>query len=149
MASRGKFTLKEDRHGIDPDPATQEADADPSVDGLLAQLGTAFGLDTDAGWGAIDGTGKALQKQRMDSERRMKAEADVFRNTFSTPDGRKCLAIMTEMTIDADPYPSEAMLPMEAITALVIAHNAQVKFVRAIYQAIARAENREAETRKA
>lgn len=136
-----------DPHGIEPDDETRAIDGGPSVEGLLAELGKSLGIDTDAGWGAINDAGGALHKQREQQTRVMKQEANVFRDTFSTPAGRECLRIMTEMTIDADAYPAEANLPMDAITALVIAADAQRKFVRAIYQAIAFAENSEARTR--
>lgn len=137
-------------HGIEPDAETRaidELDQAPSIDGMMAEISKMIGGDTDAGWGAINDAGKGLHKQRAEQQRAMKREANIFRDTFSTPAGRECLRIMTEMTIDAAAYPSEAMLPIDAITALVIAHDAQVKFVRAIYQAIATADNREAETR--
>lgn len=137
-------------HGIAPDDETRALDDNdpaPSVDGLLDQIGKALGVDTDAGWGAINDAGKGLQRQRAEQAQAMKREANIFRDTFSSPTGRECLRIMTEMTIDAAAYPSEAMLPIDAITALTIAHDAQVKFVRSIYQAIAVANNREAATR--
>ena len=141
------MTEQQNPHGIAPDDETRALDADPSVSNLLAEIGKAIGIDTDTGWGAIDDAGKGLQKQRAEQTRAMKREANIFRDTFSTPAGRECLRIMTEMTIDADAYPAEANLPIEAITALVIAADAQRKFVRAIYQAIAFAENREASMR--
>lgn len=144
-----------DPHGIEPDDETRALDADPSadlsgdtsVDALLSQLSGVLG-GTD-GWGEINDAAGALKKQRSDQAARLKKEANIFRDTFLTEAGRKCLALMREMTIDADPYPSEAMLPIDAITALVIAHNAQCKFVWAIFQAIAQAENREARPRTA
>lgn len=138
-------------HAVEPDAelrAIDGLDQAPSIDGLMAQISKVIGGDTDAGWGAINDAGKGLQKQRAEQQQAMKREANIFRDTFSTPSGRECLRIMTEMSIDAAPYPAEAMLPIDAITALVIAHNAQCNFVRAIYQAIARADNREAQTRK-
>lgn len=130
-----------DPHGID-DPLA--LDGEPSVERLLSDIQRVLGRDQAEGWGAIDDAGSALHKQRAEQARALKKEANVFRDTFMTPAGRKCLAILRERTIDADPYPSEAMLPMDAITALVIAHTAQVKFVRAIFEAIAQAENAEA-----
>lgn len=137
---------EKDPHGIDADPATQEMDEDTSVDRLIAQLAGAFG-STGEGWGDIKDAGGAMQKQRVEQAKAMKKEANIFRDAFMTPAGRKCLAIMREMTLDADPYPSEAMLPIEAITALVIAHSAQCKFVWSILNAIAQAENLEAKPR--
>jgi hypothetical protein len=136
-----------DQHGIEPDAETREIDGAPSIDSLLAGIAKQLGLDTETGWGAIDDAGAGLQKQRNEQMQAMKREANIFRDTFSTPAGRECLRIMTEMTIDADAYPADANLAMDTITALVIAADAQRKFVRAIYQAIAFAENREARTR--
>lgn len=141
------MTQDRDPHGIEPDDETRALDADPSVDTLLSQLSDALGLGGTDGWGEITDAAGALKKQRSDQAARLKKEANVFRDTFMTEAGRKCLALMREMTLDADPYPSEAMLPIDAITALVIAHTAQCKFVWAIFQAIAQAENREATPR--
>lgn len=139
-------------HAVEPDAelrALDGLDQAPSIDGLMAEIAKAMGGGAaDDGWPGINGAGAGLAKQRAEQQRAMKREANIFRDTFSTPAGRECLRVMTEMTIDADPYPSEAQLPVDAITALVIAHTAQCKFVRAIYQAIATANNREAETRK-
>jgi len=132
-----------DLHGIDPDEATRELDADPSMQGLMAELSRAFGGATDAGWGEINDTGAALLKQRASQAAAVKREANIFRDTFSTPAGRKCLAIMREMTTETAAYPSEAMLPMDAITPLLIAHDAQCRFVRSIIAAIAVAENQQ------
>lgn len=137
-------------HAVEPDDelrAIDGLDQAPSIDGLMGEISKMLGGGDGDGWPAINDAGKGLQKQRAEQQRAMKREANIFRDTFSTPAGRECLRIMTEMTIDADPYPSEAQLPIDAITALVIAHTAQCKFVRAIYQAIATANNREAETR--
>lgn len=135
---------QQDPHGID-DPLA--LDGEPSVDRLLTQLQGMLGNEGADGWNGISDDGQALARQRAEQARAMKAEANIFRDTFMTPAGRKCLAILREMTIDADPYPSEAMLSMDVITPLMIAHTAQVKFVRAIFQAIAQAENAEAEPR--
>lgn len=142
------MTAARDPHGIDPDDETRALDADPSVDTLISQLSGVLGLGGAAeGWGEINDAAGALKKQRTEQAARLKKDANIFRDTFMTEPGRKCLALMREMTLDADPYPSEAMLPIEAITALVIAHTAQCKFVWAIFQAIAQAENREATAR--
>lgn len=141
------MTETRDMHGVEPDAETRAIDGGPSVENLLAELGKVLGVDTDAGWGAINDSGAALAKARNEQTRQMKAEANIFRDTFSTPAGRQCLRILTEMTIDADAYPAEAMLSMDVITPLVIAHDAQRKFVWAIYQAIAYADNHEARTR--
>jgi hypothetical protein len=133
-----------DRHGIDADP--DDADAGQSVDQLLEQVSRMFGEGSD-GWAGIQDAGGGLAKQRAEQARAMKREANIFRDTFMTPAGKKCLAIMREMTLDAAPYPSEALLSIDAITPLVIAHDAQCRFVRAIFQAIAQAENAEAKER--
>lgn len=133
--------LINDPHGVEPDDATRALDENGSVESLLAHVSKMFGASEDDGWGEINGSAAALKKQRMEGERLMKQEANIFRDTFATPAGRKCLALLREMTIDASPYPSEAMLPIDAITPLLIAHDAQCKLVRAIFQAIAQAEN--------
>lgn len=130
------MTAQKDPHGVEPDDATR------AIDDPFAELGRSLGVDTDAGWGEINTQSQALQKQRAESLRQMKAEANIFRDTFSTRAGRKCLAIMREMTLETAPYPSEAMLPIDAITPLVIAHDAQCRFVRAIEAAIAQAEDK-------
>jgi len=136
-------------HGIEPDAETRAIDGQdqaPSVEGLFAEIARQLGADAD-GWGGINGAAGGLAKQRAEQQRAMKREANIFRDTFSTPAGRECLRIMTEMTIDAEPYPASAQLSIDAITPLVIAHDANCKFVRSIYQAIAAAENKEAKTR--
>lgn len=143
------MTDKQDPHGVAPDAETRAIDGGddaPSVEGIFAEIARQLGADGD-GWGGINGAAGGLAKQRAEQQRAMKAEANIFRDAFSTPAGRECLRIMTEMTIDAEPYPASAQLPIEAITPLVIAHDAQCKFVRSIYQAIAAAENRKAKTR--
>lgn len=132
-----------DRHGIDADPTTADEDG-IDTRAFLAELGRQLGVDTSEGWEGLSDAGGAMMKQRLESMRAMKAEANIFRDTFMTPAGRKCLAIMKEMTVDAEPYPSEAMLSIEQITPLVIAHTAICKFYRGIEQAIAHADNREA-----
>lgn len=142
------MTEIDDQHGIDPDADTQMLDVEPSVDGLLNQIANMLNLDTDTGWGAIDDAGKGLHKQRQQAAAAFKREANIFRDTFSTDAGRRCLAIMLDQTVRTQPYPPEAMLPIEAITPLVIAHNAQCNFVWSILQAIAQADNREAKPRK-
>lgn len=116
------------------------------MEGLMSEIAKALGASDD-GWAGINGAAGGLAKQRAEQQRAMKREANIFRDTFSTPAGRECLRIMTEMTIDAEPYPSHAQLSIDAITPLVIAHDANCKFVRSIFQAIAAAENREAKTR--
>lgn len=143
------MTDSKDLHGVEPDAETRALDGldqAPSVEGIFEEIARQLGADAD-GWGGITGGAGGLAKQRAAQQQAMKAEANIFRDTFSTPAGRECLRIMTETTIDAEPYPSTAQLPIDAITALVIAHDAQCKFVRSIYQAIAAAENREAKTR--
>lgn len=143
------MTDKNNPHGVEPDAETRALDGTdqaPSVEGLFAEIARQLGADGD-GWNGINGAAGGLAKQRAVQQQAMKREANIFRDTFSTPAGRECLRIMTEMTIDAEPYPSQAQLPIDAITALVIAHDAQCKFVRGIFQAIAAAENREAKTR--
>lgn len=126
-------------HGIDADDELEpDAPASGAPD-LMAELGQIFsGMD---GWGGIDGAGSALQKQRMEIARQQKREANIFRDTFATPTGRQCLQLMVEQTLAAPPYPAEANLPLDAITALIIAHDAQCNFVRGILTAIAQAEN--------
>jgi hypothetical protein len=124
---------KRDPHGIDPDEELKRIDGHDTAGGVIDQLAGLFGLD--------DTSPQALQKQRAESTRRMKREANIFRDTFATDAGRKCLAIMREMTIDTAPYPAEAMLSLDAITPLVIAHDAQCRFVRSIEAAIAQADN--------
>lgn len=136
-----------DRHGVDADPETLELDREPSVDGLLSSISKLLGNETSEGWGDINDAGKALQKQRQEAAQAFKAEANVFRDTFASDAGRKCLAIMLERTVRTQPYPPEAMLSIDAITPLVIAHNAQCNFVWSILQAIAQADNKEAKTR--
>lgn len=132
----------EDRHGIEPDEATKALDAEPSQSDLLGYLGKALGVDMGDGWAEIENAGAALQKQRADSVAAMKAEANIFRDTFDTPAGLKCLAIMRQMTIDAAPYPYDANLPLEAITPIMLVHDAQCRFVRQIVHAIDFANNR-------
>lgn len=139
-----------DRHGIDADEALRAIEGEePSAQGLidfLGGLGGGLGASGPAGdgWGGIETTAQALRKQRAEAVKAMKAEANVFRDCFSTPEGRKCLALMVEQTVYSEPYPAEAMLPMDAITPLVLVHDAQARFVRAIIQAVHAADNQEA-----
>ncbi|AID30816.1 hypothetical protein MCHK_3009 [Mesorhizobium huakuii 7653R] len=139
-------------HAVEPDDELRAIDnlEDPSsVDGLMASIEKMMAGTGPAagGWGDINDAGKGLQKQRAEQAQMFKREANIFRDTFMTEPGRKCLEIFREMTLHAQPYPPEAMLPIDAITALVIAHNAQCNFVWSIFQAIAQADNREAKPR--
>lgn len=138
-------------HAIEPDEelrAIDGLDEPSSVDGLMEQIHKVLGSkDSDAGWNGINDAGRGMQKQRAEQAQMFKREANVFRDTFTTPAGRQCLEIFREMTLHAQPYPPEAMLSIDAITALVIAHNAQCNFVWSIFQAIAQADNREAKPR--
>lgn len=138
-------------HAVEPDDelrAIDGLDEPSSVDALMADIAKALGSKgADGGWGDINDAGKGLQKQRAEQAQMFKREANIFRDTFMTEPGRKCLEILREMTLHAQPYPPEAMLPIDAITALVIAHNAQCNFVWSIFQAIAQADNREAKPR--
>lgn len=148
MTDTGKKShLDEDPHGVEPDEAARALDEEPAVDGLLARLGQMLGIDADNGWSGIDDAGKGLQKQRMDAARAFKAEANIFRDTFTTDAGRRCLEIMLDRTVRSQPYPIDQFLPMDVITPLVLVHNAQCNFVWAILQAIAQADNREAKPR--
>lgn len=139
-------------HAVEPDDelrAIDGLDEPSSVDSLMADIARVMGSKgPDAGgWGEINDAGKGLQKQRAEQAQMFKREANIFRDTFMTPAGRQCLEIFRETTLHAQPYPPEAMLPIDAITALVIAHNAQCNFVWSIFQAIAQADNREAKPR--
>lgn len=134
------MTDKHENHGVDADDAGDGDEA--AAGGLMAELGQIFrNMD---GWDGISDAGSALAKQRSEIARRQKHEANVFRDTFSTPAGRQCLSMMVEMTLATPPYPAGENLPLNAITALVIAHDAQCNFVRAILTAIAQADNPEA-----
>ena len=140
------MTTEPDRHGIDPDETLRAIDGEPSFDGLVQSIAAMMngpGALGD-GWGGIDTSGAALAKQRGEHIDSINRQANVFRDAFSTEAGRAALAMMVEQTIFAEPYPPEAQLPMEAITPLVIAHTAQCQFVRAILQAIAQAEAKQA-----
>jgi hypothetical protein len=128
-------------HGIDADDETRAIDAEPSVDTLLGDLERMLG---GQGWGDVDTSGAALQKQRTQQMRQLKAQANIFRDTFMTPAGRKCLELMLDQTLRAGPYPYDQNLPRDVIETMVIVHDAQCNFVRAILSAIAQAENREA-----
>lgn len=139
-------TETEDRHGVEPDETLRELDHEPSVHSLLAQIGRMTGGDLD-GWSGIDGSAGGLHRQRQEGAAVIRKEAAIFRDTFATEAGQKCLQLMVDQTLRAQPYPVDAMLPIDAITPLVIAHNAQCNFVWAILEAIAQAENRPATPR--
>lgn len=137
----------QDSHGIDADTELQEidgiADKDmPTQAGLDDELGHVF-RELFGGWENVADSAGALQQARMENVKLMKKEANIFRETFATATGRQCLKIMREMTLDTSPYPVEANLPIDAITALVIAHDAQCNFVRAIMAAIGQAQQLE------
>ncbi len=133
-----------DRHGIDADEELRSIDQEPSIDGLLAELSSMMrGGD---GWGGIETSPAALAKQRQESVAAMKRQANDFRDCFSTPAGRRVLDILIAQTINGEPYPEEAQLPMDAITPLLLVHDARVRMVRGILAAIAQAENRPATT---
>jgi hypothetical protein len=124
--------------GIDAEDADDPAmAAEPSIAAMLAKyLG-----DLD-GWNGIQDAPAAMQKQRVEQAAAMKKQANDFRDCFSTPAGRRVLEHFYDLTLRARPYPPEAMLAMDAITPLVIAHDAQCNFVHAITAAIAMADNK-------
>lgn len=128
-------------HGID-DPEIQE-DGDelmqePSVDSLLGRLAGMMGAE---GWDAIDNDGAALKQQRFEQTQAMKAECNLFRDVFMTPQGRKLLQLFVDITIAQPAYPPQAQLPMDVIAPLIMVHDAQCNFVRDILHAINMAEN--------
>lgn len=136
----------DDPHGVDPDPDAPEfPDAEPSIDGVMAEIARQLGGGD--GWPGIDTPAGAMLAQRGEMSSRAKREANVFRDTFATPAGRQCLELMLDMTLRKRAYPAELNLPIDAITPLVIAHDANCNFVFAILAAIAQADNRSIEPR--
>lgn len=130
-------------HGIEPDDALREIDGMEPPSHAQAEdfMGSVFRELT--GWADIDSSPKALAKQREESIAAVRRQEAIFRDTFSTPAGRQCLQLLRDMTIEVSAYPPEANLPIDAITALVIAHDAQCNFVRAIEAAVGRSDKRE------
>lgn len=137
----GDITM-EDRHGIEPDDELKALDAEPSLDGLMAQLSSMLG-GTDEGWAGIEdkSAGNVLERRKGEVRDRIRKEALVFRDTFMTPGGRQCLEIMLDQTLRRPVLPPFSGLPLEALTALSIARDAENAFVWAILEAIAQAEN--------
>lgn len=137
-----------DRHGIDPDTDEQSAPmgGEPSIDALMQQLKQDITGRLD-GWDGLTDPAALMAKQRRDQQLAMKRQANDFRDCFMTPAGRHVLEHLLDQTLRARPYPVEANLTLDAITPLVIAHDAQCNFVWAILEAIALAENRQIQPR--
>ncbi|MCI5075650.1 hypothetical protein [Oricola sp.] len=133
---------KSNDHGIDPDDPGRYFGEQPSLDDLLGAAMRSLGMEQGAGWGGIESPADALAKQREESTRAMKNEANAFRDCFMTPAGRKVLEIFLDQSLRAEPYPEDAQLPMDVIAPLLMAHDVRCKFVRGIFAAIALAENR-------
>lgn len=133
---------KSNDHGIDPDDPMRFLSEQPALDDLLGMATRALLMEEGEGWGGVETPADALARQREESARAMKAEANAFRDCFMTPAGRKVLESFVDMTFRSETYPEEAQLPMDAIAPLLLAHDARCKFVRAIFAAIALADNR-------
>ena len=129
-------------HGIDAETDDDHAPSSPSLDDFMRSVDRQ--LD---GWIGVNTDAAALAKQRQEQTDAAKRQANDFRDCFATEAGRKVLEHMFDMTLRARPYPAGAQLPMDVITPIVIAHDAQCNFVWAIVEAIALAENRTATPR--
>jgi len=130
--------MARDQHGLDAEPGSEDdplSNAEPSVEKMLEQVMR----DAFPGWKGIETSGQAMAKQRNEQALQLKKQANDFRDCFCTPAGLRVLEHMLDTTLRASPYPVEAQLSMDVITPLVIAHDAQCNFVRAIFDAIRQA----------
>lgn len=136
-------------HSVSADDETRELDQlgdEPSFDGLLGQLSDM--MREAEGWNGLNATGGALQKQRDMQRAAFKREANLFRDTFMTPDGRKLLELFLDRTVRRPHLPESIVgMTMDQITPVMLAREAENNFVRAILEAIAQAENKPTPTR--
>jgi hypothetical protein len=132
--------MADDKHGVDPEPGSDEdahSAAEPSIEAVLGKY--LAGMD---GWNGITDQAGALRKQRTEQAAAMKRQANDFRDCFATPAGRRVLDHFYDMTLRTRPYPADAMLAMDVIVPLVMAHDAACNFVAAIRDAIDVADDR-------
>jgi len=125
-----------------------DAGMEPSLDALIRQL-TGGIDDNSGGWADLDprSVGQVLAKMRHQHRHAMRAEASLFRDVFDTGPGRKLLELLLDRTLRRVAYPVQHLHSMDQLTAHGIWRDAENSFVAGIVEAIALAENGEAEKR--
>jgi hypothetical protein len=125
----------------EPDDAPE---TEPSLQSLLSGM-----LGGEGGWADLDSKslGQALAKQLDAQRQRLRKEALVFREAFSTPAGRKALQIMLDMTLRRTAWPVHQMADAQMLMAYGIWREAENSFVAAIIEAMAVADNHDVKPR--
>lgn len=140
-----------DRHGIEPDEELRGIDGmdEPSIDGLVKQLKTmADQAASGEGWAGIDSAGGSLNKHQRELQAAFRREARILRDTFATPDGRKALELLLDMTLRRPCLPEGTIGMMtDQLTPILLSREAENRFVRTIVEAIAQADNQPNPTR--
>lgn len=119
------------------------ASSEPSVQALLDQF------TGNAGWTEMDSAalGKILQKQLSQQHARLRKEAIVFRDCFSTPAGRRVLEIMLDETLRRTAWPVAAISNINDLAGFGCFREGQNSIVANIIEAIAYANNSEVKPR--
>ena len=136
-------------HGVSADAELRDVDGigddAVSIDGLLGQLSDM--LKEAEGWGGINTAGAGLQKMRDLQRAAFKREANLFRDVFATPDGKKLLSLFRNRTLNRPELPEGIVgMAQDQLTPILLVRYAENQFVRAIYEAIAQADNKQPET---
>lgn len=120
-----------------------EATNEPSLQSLLDQF------TGQSGWAEMDTAtiGKILSKQLREQQARLRKDALVFRECFSTPAGRRVLQILLDETLRRVVWPVGAMGNMQDLTGYGVWREGQNAFAANIVEAIAFANNSDVKPR--
>ncbi len=111
----------------------------PDLEGLINNI---LGGNTDLGDIDLSSLGGNLQKQQADMARKMRWEANLFRDVFLETDrGREVLEAFLENTLRQPAWPVFEIQSLEMLMVMGVWREAQNAFVRAIIEAIALAES--------
>ena len=117
--------------------------AEPSLEALMEKmLGGAGWQDLNA-----ENLGQLLGKQIEQQRQAMKREAQVFRECFSTPAGRKVLNIILDQTLRAVAWPVHAVKDGDMLQGIGVWREGQNALVATIIEAIAMAKNKDVQPR--
>jgi len=143
------MTGQPDTHGISADAELRDIDQlgdEPSIDGLMGQITDM--LQEAGGWADLNASAPALQKMRDMQRAAFKREANLFRDVFATPDGRKLLELLLDRTLRRPVLPDGILgFSMDQLTPVMLMREAENSFVRAMLDAIAQAEGKQPATR--
>ncbi|MCE7026421.1 hypothetical protein [Jiella avicenniae] len=128
----------QDRHGVEPEE--EAGGPEPSTADFLEMASRMLG----GGFAGMEASPADLRGQIDAHRTAMKKEADIFRDTFSTPQGRKCLDILIDRTLRRRIYGAAFETShLETLTVATIVRETENNFVAGILEAIAFADNKD------